>query len=70
MNQDPYQEESLDLKNIIFRYLPYWYLFVLSVMLALGLAYFIQPDGRACLPVFHPRCSSAIAAKAWVVVPC
>src|SRR5690554_6126497 len=60
MNQDPYQEENLDLKNIIFRYLPYWYFFALSLILALGLAFFYN---RLAEPVYRVNSTVLISDR-------
>jgi len=42
MNKDPFREETLDIKSLLFKYLRYWYWFVLSVIIALTIAYFVN----------------------------
>ncbi len=42
MNKDPFREESLDIRGILIKYLRYWYWFVISVIIALTIAYFIN----------------------------
>lgn len=41
-NISPAEEESIDLKQIIFRFLRYWYLFVLCILLALAVAWVVN----------------------------
>ncbi len=40
MAQDPYQEETIDIKSLIFKYLRHWYWFVIALGMALTIAYF------------------------------
>ncbi len=40
MNKDPFREETLDIKKLLFKYLRYWYWFVICVGFALTVAYF------------------------------
>ncbi len=42
MNKEPFQEESIDLKKLFFKYLPYWYWFVLCVIIAVAAAYLVN----------------------------
>ncbi|MFW5725839.1 MAG: GumC family protein, partial [Bacteroidota bacterium] len=42
MNKDPFREETLDIKKIIFKYARFWYWFVISVAVALTIAYFVN----------------------------
>ncbi len=42
MNKDPFREETLDIRGILIKYLRYWYWFVISVIIALTIAYFIN----------------------------
>ena len=39
MPHDQFQEESIDLKKLFFKYLPYWYLFAIAIVLAGVLAF-------------------------------
>lgn len=48
-NPTPVQEESIDLKQIIFKFLRYWYLYVISVLLALTVAWLVN---RYTKPVY------------------
>ncbi len=40
MAQDPYKEETVDIKSLIFKYLRHWYWFVIALVIALTVAYF------------------------------
>jgi len=41
-NPTPVEEEAIDLKQVIFRFLRYWYLFVICVLLALAVAWLVN----------------------------
>jgi tyrosine-protein kinase Etk/Wzc len=42
MNKDPFREETLDIKKLIFKYARFWYWFVISLIIALTIAYFVN----------------------------
>ena len=42
VNRDPFQEETLDVKKLVFKYVRFWYWFVIAVSVSLTIAYFIN----------------------------
>jgi tyrosine-protein kinase Etk/Wzc len=56
-NREVIREETFDLKEFIYKMLGYWYLFAISLILSLGIAYFIN---KTTTPIYEVRTSVLI----------
>jgi capsular exopolysaccharide synthesis family protein len=52
MKQDHFQEESIDLKKLFFKYLPYWYVFAICLFVAVAAAHLYN---RYSEPVYRVK---------------